>query len=437
MPKVREVSVGLLGCGGVGAALARLIHDEQQAIEEAAGVRLRIGKTLVRDLAKDREGLNGRLDFTKELGDVLKQKKLDIVVELLGGRDVALQAVRRALSSGTSVVTANKVVLAAHGERLEALAHAKGCALGYEASVASCIPVLQALDHTFAAERFYSITAILNGTTNFILTRMAREGLDYEVALRLAQKRGLAEADPTADVSGSDAQCKLVVLARKAFGLSLRPSDVYTRGITSLTADDLRFASSFGFTIKLLATARRYNGSVELRVEPNLVPERHPLATVSDEWNALMLAGDSVGSLFFAGPGAGPLPTAQAVLGDILSIATGTRACVPGRRVLDLERPHIVPLGDTSGRYYLRVTFRDQPHVLASVTRILDTSGVEVHRVEAVGQDRADIAILTHRSRRSSLETALKRLRKQTYLSEPPRAFPIYDPSDQTTGGSK
>ncbi len=416
--------MGLLGCGVVGSALAELIHKEEAEIAESAGVRLKIRKTLVRDTDKDRNGLQNKLSFTKSLDEVFRQK-LDIVVELLGGHDTALTAIRKGLCEGKSVVTANKVVLANHGEELAELAHDRGCSLAYEASVGSCIPVLQSLDHNLASERFHSIAAILNGTTNFILTKMARSGLGYDEAVRLAQEKGLAEADPAADVSGSDSACKLVILARKAFNASLRPADVQTEGIVQVSSEDLHFAAGFGHTIKLLAVARRHADGLELRVAPHLVPLENPFATINDESNAVLLRGESVGRLFFAGPGAGPKPTARAVLGDILSIATGERACVPGRRSLDLERPTLVT--DSLSRYYLRVTFKDQPHVLASVTGALDGAEVGVHRVEAIGDGRGDIVILTHPAKRSQIAQALAEMKRLKYLSETPRAFPIYE----------
>ncbi|MCO5297630.1 MAG: homoserine dehydrogenase [Fimbriimonadaceae bacterium] len=423
---MKEVRVGLMGCGVVGSALAEILCEEHAVIAASSGVRLRLGKTLVRDVAKVRHGAAERLVLTDCL-DVALEDRQEIVVELIGGDDVALRAVRRSLRAGKNVVTANKVILARYGEQLAELAHRKGCSLAYEASVGSCIPVLQSLDHTLASERFSALAGILNGTCNYILTRMERDGLGYEDAVREAQKKGLAEADPAADVSGSDAACKLVILARKAFNASLRPADVPTEGIESVSARDLAFAKTFGCAIRLLATARRSAAGLELRVGPHLVPFDHPFATVRNESNAMQLDGDSVGRLFFAGPGAGAKPTARAVLGDILSIATGERDCVPGRRSLDLERPLFRPAADAENRYYLRLSFDDQPHVLAGATRILDACGVEVHRVEALGAGHGDIVFLTHSTTRGRIQSALARLKRLRFLSEAARAFPVYD----------
>lgn len=434
---MREVNVGLLGCGVVGSALAELIHDEADAIAESAGVRLKIIKALVRDPSKDRNGLKGKLSLTKELDEVCGHKELDILVELLGGADVALTAIRKGLRAGKSVVTANKLALSLHGPELLKLAHQSNCSLAYEAAVGSCIPVLQSLDHNLASERFHGISGILNGTTNFILSRMASEGLDYEAAVFLAQQRGLAEADPTADVSGSDARHKLVILSRKAFGLAIKSSDIPTAGIEDVSSDDLVFAKHFGYTIKLLALAQRHGPSLSLRVGPHLVPDTSPFSAIKDESNAVLLEGERVGRLFFAGPGAGPHPTARAVLGDILSIATGERACVPGRRQLDLPRPDLIPPADPISRYYLRVTFDDQPHVLANVTKTLDASNVGVHRVEARGDGRGDIVILTHEARAGDVRQAVARLKRLRVLRETPRAFPIYQDQPAIQGVSK
>lgn len=424
---MKDVGVGLLGCGVVGSALADLICEEREAIAASTGVRLHLGRTLVRDLGRHRPGASGDLELTDCLKSALSQDRLDIVVELIGGDKTALRAVRACLRSGKNVVTANKMILARYGESLAHLAHDKGCSLAYEASVGSCIPVLQSLDHTLASERFHGVAGILNGTCNFILTRMERDGESYDAAVAEAQRRGLAEADPAADVSGADAACKLTILARKAFNASLRPSDVRTEGIEAVAAEDLRFARTLGCTVRLLATARRVGEGLALEVGPRLVALDHPFATIRNEANAVQLDGQTVGRLFFAGPGAGPLPTARAVLGDILSIATGERDCVPGRRALDLERPTLVSPSDAESRFYIRLTFEDQPHVLASATRILDSAGVGIHRVEAVGDGRGHIVFLTHSTTRGQIQTALARLKRLRYLSEAARAFPVYD----------
>lgn len=430
---MKEVRVGLMGCGAVGSALVEILCEEQAVIAASAGVRLRLGKTLVRDLAKERNGQGAALELTDCLDAALGQSDLDIVVELIGGDDTALRAVRRSLRAGRNVVTANKVILARYGEQLAELAHRKGCSLAYEASVGSCIPVLQSLDHTLASERFNALAGILNGTSNFILSRMERCGTDYGDAVVEAQRRGLAESDPWADVSGSDAACKLVILARKAFNASLRPTDVPTEGIESVSARDIEFARTFGCAIRLLATAHRTPQGLELRVGPHLVPLDHAFAMVREEANAVQLDGESVGRLFFAGPGAGPKPTARAVLGDILSIATGERDCVPGRRALDLDRPRLRPAAEAENRYYLRLAFDDQPHVLAGATRILDACGVEVHRVEALGAGRGDIVFLTHSTTRGRIQSALARLKRLRFLSEAARAFPVYDDQGDLT----
>lgn len=428
---MREVNVGLLGCGVVGSALAELIHEEEEAIALSAGVRLNICQTLVRDIDKSRNGLAKRLTFTRELEDIFKQDGLEILVELIGGNDVAREAIEQGLRAGKSVVTANKVVLSRHGEELAEVANESGCSLAYEASVGSCIPILQSLDHTLSSETFHAVVGILNGTTNFILSRMS-DGLEYEEALAEAQGNGLAESDPSADVSGSDAAHKLTILTRKAFNVSIGPDAIDVEGIGGVARDDLVFAGHFGYTVKLLAIARRHGERLELRVGPHLVAKDSPFATIRDESNAALLVGQSVGRLFFAGPGAGPRPTARAVLGDILSIATGERACVPGRRELGLPKASVRDANESESRFYLRVTFEDQPHVLATITRILDDCGVQVHRVEAVGAGRGDIVILTHSTTFGAVRLAVNRLQQLSYLRETPRAFPIYNDNINT-----
>ena len=313
---MREVTIGLLGCGTVGQGFVRLIDRERERIRARDGVDLRIGRILVRDIHKQREGVERRLLTTNAI-EVIDQ--CELLVELIGGVHSAGAYVRRALRQGCDVVTANKALLADAGRELFATAAASGAKIGFEASVCGGIPIIRAIERGLAGDSIESITGILNGTCNYILTRMEESGLDFQSALRLAQDRGFAEADPTLDVTGADALQKLQILAELAFGAS----HVHKRlhGIDDINREEIEQARSRRCVVRHVATARRQPGGVELRVERRELPENHPLAAVRDENNAVIVRARAVGEMLFVGKGAGSLPTAAAVLSDVIEIA--------------------------------------------------------------------------------------------------------------------
>ena len=342
--------VGLLGLGTIGSGVWRACQERAELLAECSGRPLFIKKALVRDAARPRPGVPQSL-LTGEPADILGDDEVEIVIEVLGGEHPAYEYVRQALLAGKHVVTANKELLAKHGQELFALARERGLELACEASVGGGIPVIAALRKNLAANRIVALRGIVNGTTNFILTEMAEKGRDFASALSEAQALGYAEPDPTNDVEGYDARYKLAVLCGLAFGAWLRAEEIPCRGITRLAPVDLDFARQFGYAVKLLATARRAGEAIEANVQPALVPFANPLAGVAGVFNAIQVRGDLVGDMLFYGRGAGPEPTASAILADTIAIARGERSPGP----TDGGGTPALMTGEVPGVYYVRV----------------------------------------------------------------------------------
>jgi homoserine dehydrogenase len=428
------VRVGLLGCGVVGVGLLRLLRQREAAIDRALGAPLRVTRLAVSDPGKPRDAdLSGVAVCTDPLA-VAGAEDVDLVIELMGGIDAALPAVTRALERGIPVVTANKLLLSLHGERLAELAASTGAALRYEASVAGAIPVLQSLEHGLRTERFTLLVAILNGTTNFILSTMEREGRDFAEALAAARTLGFAEADPTLDLSGADTAQKLTLLVRNAFRVAVAHDSIPTEGIVGMELEDLRQADRFGYVVKLLGIALRTPDGLDLRVHPAFIPKRYLLASVRDEFNAVYLRGEATGSMLFYGKGAGSLPTAQAVLGDALAAAREIRAHSGPPRV-ERGRPHAtaqearLPLDQVRLKYYVRLIVEDQPGVLAQIAERLGTARVGVAQMfQAPGvRGEASITLLTHEALDRDVRAAIAKIAALPSVRKSPRAVRIFD----------
>ena len=310
----------MLGCGVVGTGLLHLLRERASDIERAAGAPLAVTRVAVADPKKHREAALEGASVEGNAMAIAEAEDVDLLVEVMGGAERALPPVTRALERGLPVVTANKLLIANHGAELEAVAAKTGAALRYEASVAGVIPILQSLDHGLKTERFQLLVGILNGTTNYILSSMEREGRDFAEALDAARKLGFAEADPSLDLSGVDTAQKLTILVRRAFPASIEPGSIPTEGIVGMELEDLRQADRFGYVAKLLGIAMRTAGGLDVRVHPAFIPKRYLLASVRDEFNGVYLRGEASGSMMLYGKGAGAFPTAQAVLGDVLAI---------------------------------------------------------------------------------------------------------------------
>src|SRR5829696_3596121 len=372
LPDVTEVvRVGVLGCGNVGAALVALVAEQADAIEARTGLRLEIAMVAVRNLSRQRDVELAEGVLTRDAGAVVADPDIDVVVEVIGGIEPARELILTALASGKPVVTANKELLANVGAEVFAAAADANRDLLFEAAVAGGIPIIRVLRESLRGEPIRRVMGIVNGTTNYILTKMSEEGADYAVALAEAQRLGYAERDPTADVEGFDAAAKAAIMAGIAFGSRVVAGDVYHEGISRITPDDIAVARRLGYVVKLLAICERVDGpdgvSVAVRVHPTMVPNHHPLASVRDSYNAVFVEGGAVGNLMFYGRGAGGRPTASAVLGDLIDAAVNLRQGTHGP-MGTFTKARVRPIDETSAEYYLPLEVVDRPGVLHAVT---------------------------------------------------------------------
>jgi len=405
------VTLGVLGCGNVGAALCELVLRDGDEIAQRTGVRLRIGKVAVRSLSKDR-GVDLPAEvFTTDGAGVVADPGIDLIVEVLGGIEPAREYITEALKAHKPVVTANKELLANVGAELFATADTAGVDLLFEAAVAGGIPLVRPLRESLVGERITRVMGIVNGTTNFILSQMAANGTSYADALAEAQTLGYAERDPTADVEGYDAGAKAAIIASIAFGVRVVAGDVYHEGISGIGDSDIAFAAQLGYTIKLLAICERFDDdSVAVRVHPAMVPDSHPLASVRDSFNAVFIEGEAVGELMFYGRGAGGFPTASAVLGDVIdaasNLAKGTSATIG-----QFGRCQVRPIDELASPFYLNLTVADQPGVLATVASVFGGHGVSIRSMEQEGLgEGARLVFITHRAREADVRSTLRDL---------------------------
>ncbi|MGD0321259.1 MAG: homoserine dehydrogenase [Acidimicrobiales bacterium] len=413
------VRVGVLGAGNVGKALVSFLLEEAQSIEARSGVRLELAGVAVAHPSRPRPRIPAEL-LTGDAKGLVTDPSVDVVVELIGGLDPARSLLEAAIGAGKPVVTANKELIAAHGAALSASAASAGVDLLYEAAVAGAIPIIRPLRESLAGEKVRRVMGIVNGTTNFILTTMSEGGLSYTQALAEAQRLGLAERDPTADVDGYDAAAKAAILASLAFGCEVVSSDVAREGISSVDPVDVDFATRLGYVVKLLAVAERIDcetdaGSasgvevpeISVRVHPAMLPRTHPLASVRGAFNAVFIEGEAAGQLMLYGRGAGGRPTASAVLGDLIDAAHHLRAGFSARPV-PRTRVRMHPADDLRSAWYLNIDVADRPGVLASVASVFGKHAVSIRSMEQVGMgDEARLIFVTHVARQGDLMTTL------------------------------
>ena len=405
-----NLTIGLLGCGTVGGALVDLLDARRATITARTGVELRIGAIAVRDTAKHQDRLADPSLLTTDSAAVVADPEVDIVIELIGGTDPALMLVRTALENGKPVITGNKELLAAHGPELYAVAAEHGVDLLFEAAVAGGIPLIRPLRESLVGEDISRVMGIINGTTNYILTKMSQEGADYADALADAQALGYAEADPTADVEGYDAGAKAAIIASIVFGVDVRSSDVQHEGISSITAADIDTAKRLGYVIKALAVIERADGEVAVRVHPAMVPTGHPLANVNDSFNAVFVEGATVGDLMFYGRGAGGGPTASAVLGDLVDAAVNV-ANGAAARLSITEKARLRSVDELSSQFYLTMVVSDEPGVLAQVATVFGIHGVSIQVMEQSGTGGdAELCLILHETTEAALHATLDEL---------------------------
>jgi len=420
----REVRIGLLGLGTVGAGVAKILQSRREMLEERAGARLILAAVADTDLTRAREGLDLKsLPLTGDAARVLADPSINVVIELVGGLEPARSFISRALAAGKHVVTANKALLAHHGVELYEEARRAGVALGFEAAVAGGIPLIRAVKDGLVANQVLSLAGIVNGTCNYILSKMTDEGLDFSLVLKEAQAHGYAEADPTLDIEGMDSAHKLQILVALAFRTFVDLKHIHTEGISRVTAQDIDYARELGYRIKLLAIAKATapdvpgGAGVEVRVHPTMIPAASPLAAVSGVFNGIFLTGDAVGDLMFYGRGAGQMPTASAVLSDVIEIARRIAHGIPS---LAIELPSVgsaplplTPMEAIRCRYYLRVTAQDRPGVLSKVAGILGENDISIANVIQKGRgvrEAVPVVMLTHEARERDMRAALAKI---------------------------
>ena len=405
------IRVGLLGCGTVGGGVVRILETEAADIAARVGAQLQIVRVAVRDVAKDRGLPLPRDVFTDDPLEVVEGDDVDIVVEVVGGRDPAGKLVRRALEQHKPVVTANKELIAHEGPELHDLAESQGVDLLYEAAVAGAIPIIKPLKESLAGDRIRRVVGILNGTTNFILTAMTEEGASYEEVLAEAQRLGYAEADPTADVGGHDAASKTAILASIAFDSKVHAEDVFREGIERVTATDISVADRLGYVVKLLGIASEVDGAVAVRVHPTFLPKTHPLASVRGSFNAIYVEADAAGELMFYGRGAGALPTGSAVVGDVIDVARNLLQTAAGPTVSRHRATRIRPIEELQTQYYVLLDVDDTAGVLADVARTFGSHDVSIAQVWQEGQgDHAQLVLITHRAGEGALRATVEAL---------------------------
>jgi len=401
---VQTVGVGILGGGTVGGTLVRRLLEENDAIAQKAGLRLEVRRIAVRSLDKQRPYAIPAGLLTDEAQEVIDDPAVELVVEVMGGLDPAGELVLRALAAGKPVVTANKELVAARGLELIEMAEQRGVSLLFEASVGGGIPIIRPLSESLAGEQVRRVMGIVNGTTNYILTKMFEDGADYTEVLADAQALGFAEADPTADVSGADAAAKAAILASLAFGTWVAGDDVFREGIQDLHPADFRFAADLGYVPKLLAIAEDTDAGVLVRVHPTLVPQDHPLASIRGAHNAIYLEGPAVGELLFAGPGAGGEPTATAVLGDVIVAARELLARSQVAPRIRFAPGRILAFGEAVTKWYVRLEVEDSSGVLAKIAAVFGEYDVSIASVWQDGRgDEATLLIVTHDAREAQL----------------------------------
>lgn len=423
MGKRESIGVGLMGLGVIGGGVAKALMEREEAIASQVGCPLRLRKILVRDLAKRRAVKVEPHLLTTDPRQIIDDPEIDIVIEVIGGESPALELIKEAILKGKHVVTANKEVISKHGPELSSLAQTKGVDILYEASVGGGIPLIAPFKQDLLANKISAIYAIINGTTNYILTRMASEGLDFSSALKQAQKMGYAEPDPANDIEGIDAAYKLAILATLAFHTVVRPQDVYHEGISRLSSRDFRYAKELGYAIKLLAIAKEKDASIEVRVHPVFIPDDLLLAKVEGVYNAVQLEGDLVGRVIFYGQGAGASPTSSAVIADIIDLGQRINLGVSITSSLRLDPgKRIKPISEIETRYYLRLSTVDRPGVLAQISKILGDLQISIssviQRETDVATGSAQIVLMSYPAQEWAMQRALKEIERLEVVKE-------------------
>lgn len=419
---MNNIKIAILGVGNVGSGVWKILHKNQRKVDSYLGRSIDIKKVLVNNVNKKRDIDIPADILTEDFAEILENKDIQVVVELIGGLEPAYSYIKAALKNKKHVVTANKAVIATYGKELRELADENEVEIRYEASVGGGIPIINTLIQSLSANKFDEIIGIVNGTTNYILTQMTADGMDFDEALKLAQEKGFAESDPTSDIEGEDAAFKLSILSYIAFGIEVSPQDIPREGISKISREDIEYAKQLGYTIKLLATARKNEKTFECHVHPVLLKKDHPLSSVNNEFNALYVRGNAVGELMLYGKGAGSMPTGSAVLGDVMEI---------GKRIS--EKPSVShankneyissleSVGEGLSEYYIRFQVKDQPGVLGNIATIMGEYGISLQSVVQrgkPGEKLVPLVFITHEVSRKNLNSALEKIKASDAIEE-------------------
>lgn len=428
MSKYKEIKAALLGAGTVGGGVYKLVERRAAEMPDKAGAELKITKVLVKNLQKKREGIPSEV-LTDDWEGIIHDPEISIVIELMGGVEPARTYILQALEAGKNVVTANKDLLAEHGQELMEAAERNHRDLCFEAAVGGGIPIIRPLKECLAGNEITEVMGIVNGTTNYILTKMTQEGWDFDDALKEAQRLGFAEADPTADVEGLDAGRKMAILASIAFHSRVTFKDVDVKGITKITAKDIQYAKEFGYTLKLLGVARNEGGKMEVGVSPMMIPSTHPLANVNDSFNAVFVHGDAVDDAMFQGRGAGEFPTASAVVGDLISVARDMQYDCCGRIGCSCYKNlSMKPAGEARHKYFLRLIVEDRTGILAGVAGVLGNNGVSINQViqKPAVNGVAELVVITDKVETRHLNDAMMIFGEMSMIREVASVIRVY-----------
>lgn len=414
---MKKIKIALLGLGNVGRGVWMILNSNKEEVMKRCGYEVEVAKILVRDKNKPRPVQVPDEIVTTDFNEILNDDDIKIVVEVMGGMEPARDYMLKCMDNKKHIVTANKMLLATGGDELFQKADEKGIMFQYEASVAGGIPIIKGIDESLTANKIETLYGIVNGTTNYILSKMELEGAAFDEVLKEAQEKGYAEADPTSDIESYDAQYKLAILAALAFGTKIDVANVYREGITKITAVDMKYASEFKMAIKLLAIAKEVDGKVELRVHPTMIPKKHPLANVYDSYNAVFIKGNAVGDLMFYGRGAGDLPTGSAVVSDIVSIVRSNVNSENENPVVknNLWKREIKAMNEVRSKYYVRATVVDKPGVLSEITTILSNNNVSLRSVIQKGDEEegvVTIVLITHKTFEGQLMSSVDEIKK-------------------------
>ncbi|MCP3028061.1 homoserine dehydrogenase [Halobacillus sp. A5] len=408
------ITVGLLGLGTVGSGVIEILEDHKESIQHKTGCNVTIKTVLVSNLSKPRDIDNTSTQLTDRYEDITQDPEIDVVVEVMGGIDHTLTILREAIENGKHIVTANKDLVAQHGAELFEASSRNKCDLFYEASVAGGVPIIRSILDGLSSDKIRKMMGIVNGTTNYILTKMTKEGVDFDAVLKEAQELGFAEADPTADVDGLDAARKMTILSILGFSMPFNLEDVEVKGIRGISLADIQYAEQLGYSVKLIGVAEHDNTGVSVSVEPTLLPSEHPLTSVNDEYNAVYVYGDAVGETMFYGPGAGKLPTATAVVSDLIAVVKSLRLGTSGSAYVQPQFPKLVKeKKDQLTKKYMRLHVHDQPGMLMELTKIFAEYGISFDQIiqrEADKHDERELMMITHQVSEEDFERAFKDL---------------------------